>query len=352
MRLLIIGTGNMANGHANTFSQIDGIELVGAVDVRPEILADFCTQHNIAKQFPTLQAALDWGEFDAATVVTPDAVHKEATLPLLAAGKNVLCEKPLAPNYADAKEMADAAEHAGTIAMVNLTYRGVKELTKARELVQAGEIGEVRHVEASYLQSWLAQDAWGKWNEEPTWLWRLSSKHGSLGVLGDIGVHLIDFLCFGTDQEITSLTCNLRAFPKADNDQIDEYILDANDSAVMNVRLTNGALGVVHASRWASGHVNDLRLRIFGTHGGLEINHIHTPASSSLKMCRGNDNLKAAAWAEVVCPAVPTSMERFANAVLHGGEQEPSFAYTARLQQVLDAAFTASETGTTQLLTN
>ena len=72
--------------------------------------------------------------------------------------------------------MADAAERAGLVNMVNLTYRNVAALQKAREMVLAGEIGQVRHVEASYLQSWLVSKAWGDWRTESKWLWRLSTR--------------------------------------------------------------------------------------------------------------------------------------------------------------------------------
>ncbi len=155
--------------------------------------------------------------------------------------------------------------------MVNLLYRGVAPLEEARRLVLAGEIGEVKHVEASYLQSWLAQPAWGDWRTDDRWLWRLSTRHGSNGVLGDIGVHLFDFVCHGAALDVTDVHCRLKTFPKAENDRIGDYRLDANDSVTVNAGFDNGAIGVIHASRWASGHQNELRLRIYGDKGGLEV---------------------------------------------------------------------------------
>ena len=85
--------------------------------------------------------------------VTPDAAHHATTLPLLAAGRHVLCEKPLATNARHAGEMAEAAARAGVVAMVNLTYRNVPALQQAARMVRDGAIGPVRHFEASYLQS-------------------------------------------------------------------------------------------------------------------------------------------------------------------------------------------------------
>ena len=162
---------------------------MGGVDVDPNRVEKFNAEHNIPNAFPSLDAAIAWGEFDAVANVTPDSVHHSTSIAALKAGKHVFCEKPLATDAIKAFEMVEVAEQSGLINMVNLTYRNVAQLQKAREIVLSGEIGTVRHVEASYLQSWLVSKAWGDWRTESQWLWRLSRKHGSNGVLGDIGVH-------------------------------------------------------------------------------------------------------------------------------------------------------------------
>ncbi|EKD60629.1 MAG: hypothetical protein ACD_54C00642G0006, partial [uncultured bacterium] len=287
VRLLILGTGGMANNHAEQFAQIDGVSLVGGIDTRPEQLAAFCDRHGIAGRFGSIDEAIAWGQFDAVTNVTPDAAHYPTTLPFLAAGKHVLCEKPLATNEADADAMADAASKAGVVNMVNLSYRNVAALQKAAAMVREGAIGQVRHFEASYLQSWLTQPAWGHWDRESQWLWRLSTKHGSKGVLGDVGIHILDFATFIAGQSATEVSCRLATFHKAPGDQIGEYPLDANDSATMQVVLENGALGTVAATRFASGHLNDLRLRIYGDKGGLEVSYENNV--SRLRACLAPD---------------------------------------------------------------
>ena len=213
--------------------------------------------------FGSLPEALAWGRFDAAMNVTPDAVHHPTTMALLAAGKHVLCEKPLAENAKLAWEMADAAKAGGLINMVNLSYRNVAALEEARKRIAAGEIGEVRHVEASYRQSWLVGNAWGDWRTDPKWLWRLSEAHGSKGVLGDVGIHILDFTCHAIGLMPVSLQARLATFHKAPDDKIGDYKLDANDSAVMSVEFSNGALGIIHASRFMTGYGNDLKLAIF-----------------------------------------------------------------------------------------
>lgn len=348
MRMLILGTGGMAAQHAKHFAAIDGVTLVGGVDVDPNRLEKFNTTHNIPNGFASLDAAIAWGEFDAVANVTPDSIHHATSIAALKAGKHVFCEKPLATDATKAFEMVDVAEEAGLINMVNLTYRNVAQLQKAREIVLSGAIGAVKHVESSYLQSWLVSKAWGDWRTESQWLWRLSKKHGSNGVLGDIGVHILDFASYGSGLEIEHVFARLKTFDKADGNKIGEYELDANDSFTMAVDFDNGALGVIHASRWATGHMNELRLRVYGEKGGVEVQHRHD--GSRLRVCLG-DNVESGTWEEMEVPPVPTNYQRFAEAVRTGKMQEPSFRHAAELQKVLDLA-TVSEQQRKELATH
>jgi len=335
MRLLILGTGSMANQHAKNFGAASGVTVVGGVDVVPERLEAFCAEHKIGKGFSSLDDAFAWNEFDAVANVTPDAIHHPTTLRAIAAGKHVFCEKPLATDYAKAMEMTEVAEAAGLVNMVNLTYRNVAQLQKAREIVTSGQIGNVKHVEASYLQSWLVSKAWGDWRTESQWLWRLSKKHGSNGTLGDIGIHILDFASYGAGLEIDHVFARLKTFDKAPGNKIGEYELDANDSFAMAVDFDNGALGVIHATRWATGHFNELRLRVYGEKGGVEVQHRHT--GSQLRVVLGDD-AETGTWKEVDVPPVPTNYQRFVEAVRAGKNQEPSFRHAANLQKVLDLA--------------
>ena len=335
MRLLILGTGWMAQEHARQFGKIKGVEIVAAVDVDKKRVDEFSDGVGIPNRFTSLEDALAWGEFDAVANVTPDRIHHPTTMALIAAGKPVLCEKPLAESFEKASEMADAAKKAGIINMVNLTYRNVAALQKARAMVLAGDIGEIRHVEASYLQSWLVSKFWGDWRTDPKWLWRLSRSHGSNGVLGDVGIHILDFASYGAALDVDHVFCRLKAFDKAPGNRIGEYDLDANDSFTMALDFSNGAFGVVHASRWATGHMNELRLRIYGDKGGIEV--VHNLEGSQLKACLG-ENIETAKWEVLDAGTVATNYQRFVDAVKSGVQAEPSFHHAAELQKVLDLA--------------
>ena len=341
-RILILGTGGMANQHVNLLRDDSRVEIAAAADVDLGRAKDFAARHNISNAFGSLDDAIKWGEFDAAMNVTPDSIHYPTTMKLLAAGKHVLCEKPLAETFALADEMAAVADKAGLVNMVNLSYRNVAAISTARDLIAAGEIGEVRHVEASYRQSWLVANNWGDWKTDPKWLWRLSEQHGSKGVLGDVGIHILDFTTLAIGMMPVSVQARLKTFHKAEGDRIGEYSLDANDSATMNVEFSNGALGVIHASRFMTGYANDLKLAVFGTRGGLELHHAMD--STRLSICSGDD-VHNQAWRSIVAAPVETNHRRFVTALIDGKPGEPSFRRGADLQKVLDLCQTPEAGG-------
>ncbi|TIW39067.1 MAG: Gfo/Idh/MocA family oxidoreductase, partial [Mesorhizobium sp.] len=162
----------------------------------------------------------------------------------------------------------------------------------------------------------------------------------SNGVLGDVGIHILDFASYGAALDIDHVFCRLRSFDKAPGNRIGEYELDANDSFTMALDFSNGAFGVVHASRWATGHLNELRLRIYGDKGGIEV--VHNLNGSELKVCMGED-IENAKWQVLDAGSVPTNYQRFVDAVRNVVQAEPSFRHAAELQKVLDLAVVSDE---------
>ncbi|GGO85538.1 oxidoreductase [Marinobacterium nitratireducens] len=337
IRLGLIGAGAMGAHHAKQFQAIAGCELVAVCDIDAGRAAAFAAEHDIEGVYSDIGRMLAGADIDAVTVVTPDKFHKDASLAAIAAGKHILCEKPLATNEADASEMAAAANRAGVINMINLSYRDCSALQHARELIAAGRIGRVMHVEASYLQSWLTSNLWGDWRTDPQWLWRLSSEHGSKGVLGDVGIHILDFASYPVG-EISAINCRLKCFDKAEGNRIGDYPLDANDSALIRMEFANGALGSVHTSRWATGHRNSLRLRIFGDRGAVTIDIDLHDGWETLSLCEG-DNVDPARWVKVEAASTPTIYQRFIRSIETGVNDQPDFHHGARLQRVLDCCF-------------
>jgi predicted dehydrogenase len=344
VRILLVGTGAMAERHAYFFGRIEGCSIAAALDISEARLKAFCAGYGIPNAFTDLDAAIRWGAFDAVTNVTPDAVHHPTTMKLIAAGKPILCEKPLAPSYPQALEMTEAAERAGIVNMVNLRYRGLPVMQKARALVAEGAVGAVRHVDAAFLHSWLVGRHWGDWRTEERWLWRLSSAHGSRGVLGDLGIHILDFAAYVAGQMPASVHCRLKTFAKAEGDRIGAYGLDANDSFILSLEFDGGAIGVVHATRWAPGYGNAQKLGVYGTKGALEV--WFESEAMGLRACLGAD-VDTQTWRDVDCPPVPNTYETFIDAVRHGGAPEPGFRRAADLQRVIDLAFDSDRLGRT-----
>ncbi len=341
IRLAIIGTGGMANSHAKCFKEIPGCKLAAAVDVSRERLEKFAADHGVPAIFNSVDELLAWNEFDAVSIVTPDAFHAAQSIQCLKAGKHVLCEKPLALNHADAKKMVAAAKKAGVINMVNLSYRNWSAIQAVATVIASGKLGEIRHVEANYLQSWLPSKIWGDWRTKSAWLWRLSTKHGSRGVLGDIGVHIVDFATFPAGP-IKTVYCKLKTFDKAPGNRVGEYVLDANDSAVMTVEFANGALGTIHTTRWSGGHANRLFLKISGTKGSIDIDSERS--TTSYKLCAGT-SLDKAEWITVEAKPTPNNYARFIKSIRTGKQDQPDFARGAEVQKVLDACIASDTKG-------
>ena len=210
-------------------------------------------------------------------VCTPGDTHVEIAVAALEAGKHVLCEKPLANTVAEAEVMTAAAEAAaerGVRAMVGFTYRRVPAVALARQLVQEGRIGQVRHVRAQYLQDWLA-------DPQAPMSWRLDKQKAGSGALGEIGAHVVDMAQFVTGESLTGVSGLLETFvherPEAVSSSGLSGVADAgrtgqvtvDDAAVFLGRLSGGGLATFEATRFAWGRKNAIRLEVNGSKGSL-----------------------------------------------------------------------------------
>ena len=215
-------------------------------------------------------------DVDLVDICTPGDTHAELAIAALAAGKHVLCEKPLANTVAEAEAMTAAAERAaehGVRAMVGFTYRRVPAVALARQLVADGRLGEIRHVRAQYLQDWIADPA-------VPMSWRLQKDKAGSGALGDIGAHIVDLTQFITGQTLTGVSALLETFvPKRPlpattgtlggvaGEGMGEVTVD--DAAVFLGRFTGGALATFEATRFALGRKNAIRIEVNGSAGSV-----------------------------------------------------------------------------------
>lgn len=337
IKIAIIGTGGMANAHALEFGKLDYCKIVACSDIVAGRAKEFAERHNIPGYYEDTQTMLDNEELDAVSVVTPDQHHKEPVLMAIDRGLHVMCEKPLADNLADAKEMAAAAKNKGIFTAVNFTRRNRDGCQEAAKIAHSGALGRIMHVQSTYLQAWLTTKQWGDWHDSPAFLWRMSTRHGSAGALGDIGVHVFDLASFVAG-DIVQICCDMETFKK-DVDGLGDYVFDANDGFVAAARFSNGALGVIQASRWCAGDVDKVTLKVSGDKGSIEYQELR-PDGNDLYTCLGEDiHLPQPVWKPVVCPVTKSTYERFAESVRDGVQGQTNFADAVKVQAYLDSSF-------------
>jgi predicted dehydrogenase len=206
-------------------------------------------------------------DVDLVDICTPGDSHAEVAIAALAAGKHVLCEKPLANTVAEAEAMtaaAAAAQARGVRSMCGFNYRRTPAVALMRQLVADGRIGEIRHIRAAYLQDWIV-------DPQSPLVWRLQRERAGSGALGDIGAHIVDLSQHVTSQRITAVSAMTETFvkkrPLPGTTTLAEVTVD--DAALFLARLDGGALGSYEATRFATGHKNGLRLELNGSLGSV-----------------------------------------------------------------------------------
>lgn len=187
----------------------------------------------------------------------PNDLHAEPTVAAAEAGKHVVCEKPLGRTAAESHEMWQRVERAGVKHLCAFNYRFVPAVRLAREMLEAGELGEVYHFRGRYLQEWIADPAFPR-------VWRLDRSAAGSGALGDLGAHVIDLARYlvGEVRSVMGLT---RTFVE---DRPGGRV-DVDDAFESAVEFENGAVGTIEASRFCPGRKNALAFEINGSKGSI-----------------------------------------------------------------------------------
>jgi predicted dehydrogenase len=207
--------------------------------------------------------ATDWRELVADDRVelfdnvAPNILHAEPTIAAAEAGKHVVCEKPLGMTADESYEIWRRVVAADVRHMCAFNYRFVPAVRLAREMLEAGDLGEIRHFRTSYLQSWLADPA-------APMVWRLDKAVAGSGALGDLGTHVIDLARYLVG-EIRTVSGATRTFVPSRPDG--EVTVD--DAFESIVEFEDGAVGTIEASRFALGRINSLTFEINGSKGSL-----------------------------------------------------------------------------------
>ena len=229
---------------------------------------------------------------EAVAIVTPNHLHAPVATAFLKAGIHVICDKPLTATIKEARALHKLAAKSGRIFAVTYNYTGYPMIRHARRMVENGDLGEIRLVQMEYAQDWLTQNLETSGQKQAAW--RADPKQSGLGgCIGDIGTHAYHLGCFVSGLELESLCADLASF-------VDGRELD--DNAHVMLRFKGGAKGMLWASQVAPGNRNNLRLRVYGTKGGLDWqqeqpDHLHwSPFGRPTQMIsRGSGAANAAA---------------------------------------------------------
>ncbi|PWE10251.1 gfo/Idh/MocA family oxidoreductase [Streptomyces sp. BSE7F] len=234
-------------------------------------------RHGWAEAETDWRALVERDDIDLVDICTPGDSHAEIALAALAAGKHVLCEKPLANTVAEAEAMTRAAQEArdrGQAAMVGFNYRRVPATALARRMVQEGRIGTLRHVRVVYLQDWLVDPQFPL-------TWRLRREQAGSGSLGDLGAHIVDLAQYLAGERLAGVSALTETFvrerplPTAPSSGLAAVSaagtgqVTVDDAALFTGRFASGALASFEATRYATGRKNALRIELNGERGSL-----------------------------------------------------------------------------------
>jgi predicted dehydrogenase len=249
---------------------------------------------------------------EAVAIVTPNHMHYPVAREFLKRGIHVICDKPLTATLADAKKLVRAAERSDALFVLTHNYTGYPMVRQAREMVAAGELGPLRVVQVEYAQDWLSEKLEDSGQKQAAWRTD-PARSGAGGSTGDIGTHAFNLAGFITGLRTEALAAELTSF-------VEGRLLD--DNAHVLLRFEGGAKGMLWSSQVAVGNENTLRVRIYGTKGGLEWsqeepNHLwHTPLGEPKRLLTRNGAGTGAAAARLsrVPPGHPEGyLEGFAN---------------------------------------
>jgi predicted dehydrogenase len=244
----------------------DHFELVaGALSSEPARALRSAEAIGLARAYPDYatmareEAARPDG-IEAVAIVTPNDQHAPAAEAFLRAGVHVICDKPVTTTLAEALRLRALVQQSGRLFAVTHNYTGYPMVRHARQLVRDGALGEIRVVQVEYAQDWLTERLEATGQKQAAW--RTDPKRsGAGGCIGDIGTHAFNLLHYVTGLKTTELAAELSTFVEG---------RELDDNVQMMLRLANGARGMLWASQVAPGNENGLRLRIYGSKGGLE----------------------------------------------------------------------------------
>jgi predicted dehydrogenase len=270
----VIGTGFIGPAHVEALRRIPGIEVVAIAENSEELATRKANELCIPKAFGDYRAMLKLKEIDAVHVCTPNHLHHIHAKDALAAGKHVVCEKPLAVTVPQAQELVSLADASGLVCAVHFNIRYYPLMAHVRAMIRSGELGDIYSVQGSYLQDWLFYDTDYNWRLEP----ELS---GESRAVADIGSHWMDLVENLTGLRIGEVCSDFATMHKTRRKPLkpvetyagkmlkpEDYApvpIATEDYATVMLRFDGGAHGVLTVSQVSAGRKNRLFFEIDGS---------------------------------------------------------------------------------------
>lgn len=270
LKVALFGTQFMGRAHSNAWLQAGRFfDLPVAPAMQVLCGRDPAATEAAAAKLGWAEASTDWRavverpDIDVVDICTPGDAHEAIAIAAAEAGKVVFCEKPLANSVPEAERMLDAVRKAGVLHMLCHNYRRAPAVSLAKRMIDAGEIGEIRHFRGTYLQDWIVDPQFPR-------VWRLDKARAGSGALGDIASHSLDLARYlvGEVREVSGLLETFVA-ERPLEDGSGSAPVDVDDAALALVRFESGAIGTIEGSRFCPGRKNYNRFEINGSRGSL-----------------------------------------------------------------------------------
>lgn len=299
-------------------------------------------------------------DIDAIDITAPSNFHREIAIAAAKNGKHVFCEKPLALNLADAREMLDAAKTAGITHQIGFNYRFAPAMLLAKKLIDEGKLGKIFHVRGVFLQDWIIDPDFPK-------VWRLDKKVCGSGSLGDLGAHVIDAARYlaGEFKTVTGMSktfvksrpvvARMEGLSASVDASAPREEVDVDDATCFVCEFENGALGTFEATRFAQGHKNDMRIEVNGEKGSIRfeferMNELHyfcasdEPGEQGWRMIQVTEGVHpyinfwwpaghVIGFPETFCHEI----YEFVCHIVNGGDCRPNFYDGVKCAQIMEA---------------
>jgi predicted dehydrogenase len=277
LKAAVIGTGFIGPVHIEALRRL-GIEVTGILASNLEHAQKRADALRLPKAYATLDELLAEPGLDAAHITTPNYLHRPMVEAVIAAGKHVVCEKPLAMDSAEGQQLLDLAEKAGIVHATNFNFRFYPLCQESRAIVQGGKLGTIYQICGRYMQDWLLKDT--------DWNWRLEPElGGEMRAVADIGSHWLDLTRFISGQEISEICADFATFlpvrkkplvpletfagKELQPDEYEEHEIRTEDYASILLRYRDGARGVLTVSQVSAGRKNHNAFEINGSKGSI-----------------------------------------------------------------------------------